>query len=74
MKEKLQPRTKYFIINLLQYFFIVAVAVLVLSIGWNEYEPFDIKQGLSIVGFFSIIILGFKIALDFTNNAYRQKD
>lgn len=72
----MQNRTKHFIKNLLFTFGIAVLATILLSYDMTDIPnaPFDLNQGVGIVGVFSTIILCFKLSLDFTDKEYPTKD
>lgn len=74
--KNLDSRTKYFFLNLTYYFLVIGVLIFSFSTGWGTEEPreFNLIGGILITGIIAIIVLGFNIALDFTNTAYPIKE
>jgi vacuolar-type H+-ATPase subunit I/STV1 len=76
MKQKLDDRTKYFWKQVIQYFLIVGaiISIFVILDNPNKYTfSYILEQSIMVVGVFAIVILGFVIALRFTDRAHPQK-
>jgi len=76
MREKLNPRTKYFFKNLLQCLIIAGVCIIIFGFiesGESGRIEGSLLNGLLATGIMAIIILSIKLALDSTNTAFPSK-